>query len=302
MAAEDRANTSGANKRFPDGFRILNGTQEYITYAEHSSVRVWPSDEADYYAPHRHSAIEIALCRKGEVIFMVDDRRISLAKGDMLFISPNHTHSMNSCEDSSRLLFLFEPDPLLTMRDFQPLKEWMDTPRVLRAGDKNAEAIADTLTRCAQCYSERPLLWNTRCYGFFMEMYAQLAMVKNEEELPGSESAKQSVNPELMNSAITFIEQNFRKNITLEEVAAFAGFSRFYFSRSFNSFTGLTFVEYLNRRRLNVADEMLLHTRKPVAEVARESGFRSLATFNRIFRQIHSCTPTRFRSIYGTYM
>ena len=302
MAAEERANASGANKRFPDGFRILNGTQEYITYAEHSSVRVWPSDAADYYAPHRHSAIEIALCKKGEVIYTVDDRRFSLTAGDILFIPPNRTHSMNTCENSFRFLFIFEPDPLLTMRDFQPMKEWLDTPLVLRADEKGADSVADALMRCAECYRDKPFLWNTRCYACLLEMYAVLATVKNEKCAEEIESARQSVNPELMNSAITFIEQNFKRNISLEEVAAFAGFSRFYFSRSFNSFTGLTFVEYLNRRRLNVADEMLIHTRKPVAEVAKESGFRSLATFNRIFRQMHSCTPTKFRSIYGSYM
>lgn len=53
---------------------------------------------------------------------------------------------------------------------------------------------------------------------------------------------------------------------------------------------------------MSMADYMLVHTREPVAEIAAASGFGSLATFNRTFRAMHGCTPSKFRSIYGEYM
>ena len=47
--------------------------------------------------------------------------------------------------------------------------------------------------------------------------------------------------------------------------------------------------------------ELLIHTDKPMNQVARESGFNSIATFNRTFREYKNCTPTQYRAIYGTF-
>jgi AraC-like DNA-binding protein len=47
--------------------------------------------------------------------------------------------------------------------------------------------------------------------------------------------------------------------------------------------------------------ELLIRTDKPMNQVAQESGFGSVATFNRAFRDYKSCTPTQYRAIYGSY-
>ena len=53
--------------------------------------------------------------------------------------------------------------------------------------------------------------------------------------------------------------------------------------------------------RLQVAIDLLIRTDKPMKDVATESGFGSVATFNRVFREKRGCTPTQFRAIYGMY-
>ncbi len=47
--------------------------------------------------------------------------------------------------------------------------------------------------------------------------------------------------------------------------------------------------------------DLLIRTEVPMREVALQSGFGSVATFNRVFREKNGCTPTRYRAIYGTY-
>lgn len=231
------------NKRFPDGFRILQGSQEYVTYPDHSSVRIWPDGTAWYFANHRHSAIEVMLCTRGEIVYTVDERTYTVTEGEILLIPSDHPHSMTIRENSFRYLYLFEPDVLLNLRDIQPLKEWLNTPLHLKAEDAVLEAVKELLLKAAACYEEKVAMWNTRCYACFIEMYAILGAWYTEEKgTVLNKNQTHTVNPELMNSAMTYIEQNFRKNITLEEVAAFAGFSKFYFSRNFNAFTGVNFV------------------------------------------------------------
>ena len=63
--------------------------------------------------------------------------------------------------------------------------------------------------------------------------------------------------------------------------------------------TGMTFTQYLSQRRVEMAMELLSATRMPVTQVALQCGFNSIATFNRVFRDVKGCTPTQYRVIYS---
>lgn len=289
------------NKRFPDGFRILQGTQEYITYPMHSSVRIWPSADAYYYADHWHSAVEILLCTKGEIIYMTDGHVYHVSEGQILILPPECRHAMTIPENSYRYLFLFEPDPFISMRDTQETLEWLREPVYLCSEPELQKQISDILMETLEIYNAKAPLWNTECYSCFFRIFVLLGKHFMRNERAERPQPGRSAAPELMNSVMTYIDQNYKENLTLEQVAEFSGFSKYYFSRMFNGYTGCTFVEYLNRKRISVADYMLINTDKPVSSVAGEAGFGSVATFNRIFRNMHGCTPSRFRAIYGEY-
>ena len=87
---QEKANQS----RFPDGFRILQGKQEYITYMDHSSVRVWPSDVAAHYDPHSHSAIEIILPDRGVSVYHVQDEVYRVQPGEILVVPSGVQHAL----------------------------------------------------------------------------------------------------------------------------------------------------------------------------------------------------------------
>ena len=114
--------------------------------------------------------------------------------------------------------------------------------------------------------------------------------------------SQHSIDPAIMNSAITYINEHYMDEMSLEDAALFAGFSKYYFSRMFKQFSGISFSEYLTRRRLNVASDLLVRTDQPIREIAQSSGFGSMATFNRIFRQHKNCTPSQYRAIYSMTM
>ena len=59
--------------RYEDGFRVLQGRREYVTYPDNSSIRIWFSDVPWRYETHDHSAVEILLTMEGAVTYTVDD-------------------------------------------------------------------------------------------------------------------------------------------------------------------------------------------------------------------------------------
>ncbi len=77
-----------------------------------------------------------------------------------------------------------------------------------------------------------------------------------------------------------------------------AGFSKYHFTRLFKNFTGTSFYKYLNKKRIEHAEKLLVDPELSITEVALQSGFSSLSAFIRMFKLIKDCTPTEFRNLY----
>ncbi|WP_319414669.1 AraC family transcriptional regulator [Marispirochaeta aestuarii] len=111
-----------------------------------------------------------------------------------------------------------------------------------------------------------------------------------------SELIRRNLRNQVLNKIFSYIHENFGQDISLEEAAASVHLSKFYFSRFFRSQTGQTFHAYLNRVRISHAEDLLADTELPVTEVAYQSGFGSIKTFNRQFRTATGTSPSRYRA------
>ncbi len=95
-------------------------------------------------------------------------------------------------------------------------------------------------------------------------------------------------------TAVDYIHQNYRDNITLGDLAAHNYLSVSYISRSFQKYLGMTFTTYLNRVRVLQATA-LLGSEKTVTEIAYESGFSSASALTGAFKQYYGMTPGQYR-------
>lgn len=92
--------------------------------------------------------------------------------------------------------------------------------------------------------------------------------------------------------AYTF--NNFRKNITLEEVADVANLNPTAFCRFFKKHTKKNYSKFLNEIRIGYACKLLLEERLNISEVGYESGFNNLSNFNRQFKNMMALSPSQF--------
>ena len=299
MSQIRNAESTARAVRYEDGFRVLQGRREYVTYQADSSIRIWYSDIPWRYESHDHSAVEILLTLEGMVTYTIEDRIYQVRKGEVLIVPPDTLHSLSMGEGSSRYLFLFEPDALMSMRDIKHMVPYFDKPFHLRDGSDAHVGIRDLLLRANEAYEKREIFWNTLCYSCILRIYAILGQRYLGGVRPRTGNSLGSIDAEVINAVLTYINSHYREVLTLEEVAEFAGFSRYYFSRSFKRQTGYSFKDYLCQKRVQVAMDLLIRTSCSMREIAIESGFGSVATFNRAFRDKKGCTPTQYRAIYG---
>ncbi len=288
------------HSRFPDGFRILKGRQEYVTYADHSSVRIWASAVASCFDTHMHSAIEIIVPDSGVSVYRLPKETYRVHGGEILIVPSGCSHSLTESEDISRHLILFEPAPLFSHRDVPGIGALLEEPIFLKADSALGGEVGALLKKVIECYSVHEKMWNLECYSYLLQVYALLGREYLSHRSPEDEGGRMSIDPPIMNSAITYINEHYMEDISLEQVADFTGFSKYYFSRVFKSFAGMSFSDFLTGRRLSAATDLLIRTGRSVRSVSAASGFSSISTFNRIFRRYKKCTPTQFRAIYST--
>ena len=99
----------------------------------------------------------------------------------------------------------------------------------------------------------------------------------------------------VVTKARAYIAAHQSEELSLSLVAKAVNLSEFYFCKMFKKDTGLTFVEYLARVRVETLKQLLLNPHKRVSEAAYEAGFQSLSQFNRVFRRIAGEAPSSFR-------
>lgn len=92
-----------------------------------------------------------------------------------------------------------------------------------------------------------------------------------------------------------YIEDNFTKNITLEDVSMEVNISTYYLSRIFKEATGRNFIDYLTGLRIEKAKELLSTTQYSMKEICSMSGYVDPNYFSKIFKKIVGVTPTEYR-------
>ena len=118
----------------------------------------------------------------------------------------------------------------------------------------------------------------------------QLASLLNRVLL---ESRK--IDPAPVRKAKDYILRHIDERLSLEEIAATVNVSTYYFCKIFKQSTGMTFTEYVNRQRIELAKSEILKPDRRVTEVAYDVGYQSLSQFNRSFLKIVGESPTQFR-------
>jgi len=98
--------------------------------------------------------------------------------------------------------------------------------------------------------------------------------------------------------ALAYIHDRFAYSPSLNEIAEAVHISPFHFHRLFTNLVGLSPKQYLQRKQLQFARWLLRSTRKPIREVATQSGFSSHGHFASTFQRVNGMSPTMYRDAY----
>lgn len=104
---------------------------------------------------------------------------------------------------------------------------------------------------------------------------------------------------ERIDKVFRYTIDNFQERITLEDVAAVAGLSTPAFCNYFKKSTKKTYIDFLNEIRIGYACKLLIKTDASIVDICYESGFNTLANFNKQFLKIKQETPSKYRKLFA---
>lgn len=120
---------------------------------------------------------------------------------------------------------------------------------------------------------------------------------RSQDQLRDQKTDKTMV---VVDKLITYINNHYSENITLDQLGEISGFSTFYLSKVFKKHLDMNFSDYLVSIRIKVAKRLLKNPQKSVKEISTEVGYPDPNYFSRVFRKAEKMTPTEYRNRHLT--
>ena len=127
-----------------------------------------------------------------------------------------------------------------------------------------------------------------------MHLFTKCRVKREEDALTGLDSG----NSDAVSKAVTYIKDNYRERISLEDISSFVGLTPTYFSRLFSASTEKTFKTYLNLVRLENTLIDIQQNGMNETRASLENGFPSVKSFIAVFKSVYGCTPSEYVKQY----
>ncbi|WP_435925445.1 AraC family transcriptional regulator [Paenibacillus sp. DYY-L-2] len=284
---------------------ILHGAKETVAYREHFGIRLYLNQEAEDYPIHWHTAAEIIMPIENIYTAVVDDIKYVLQPGDIFVIPSGELHRLFAPESGKRMILQFDCSTLYNIDGFNSTFHLLRPCLHITSGQnpKLHQSLRPLLLELMEEYFSKSLLREASSYSLLIRFLVVLGrnFMNEKRHSPRDEGVKKLKYIDKLIQVCNYMNEHCTEDIQVEELADLAGFSKFHFMRLFKQFMGMSYYSYLNQHRIMHAEKLLIDPNLSVMEVAMSSGFGSLATFNRVFKNYKKCTPSEYKALHGNH-
>lgn len=254
------------------------------------------------HSAHAHSYYEMFYLISGHCDLSIKDNIYRLAPGNITFIPADTPHRTVYADDSSHeRLYIEFTSNYMNELTAQLGMNWIQShlfskifylPEAYRSeinrllGQLIAEnQSTDNFSNCMIKIHFQELIIRILRY-----IKASSILIVNNDTIATDESIQ---------TAINYINDNFKNDITLADMAKLLHLNPSYFSKKFKSVNGVGFKEYLNNVRINHSEKLLLETSLSITEIAFECGYDNSNYYGDTFKRVNGVSPTTFRRLKG---
>ena len=287
----------------PESIPYHMSDDEYFSPDDSRNVFITPHNRYTPAFTHRHVFFEIAYVYSGHCVQNIGMNRISFSEGDIIFIAPGISHTMEVFNDASIVLNILIRKGTFH-QIFLPLARGEDIQsQFFREGLYNSHRIEylayhtgnDKKEFMRRIYAEQmtnDAYTDQIITGMLITMTAEI-MRDFGGKMTCSYSDEAVKNDEGF-SILGYMQEHY-ESLSLSEMAKHFGFSESQCSRLIKRTTGMNLSDWKRIIRVRRAENMLLNTDKTVNEISLELGYENTETFIRLFRKVLHVTPGEYK-------
>ena len=244
---------------------------------------------------HLHeNMVEIVLIREGQGTHIIGNKEYKIKKGDLLVYNKNVLHDENSNTETHITTYAcgISNLHLKGLDENQLLPDNMEP--VINTGDyfSALENIFEIM------YSE---IFSNKQGSEETSAYLLLSLVSMASKLINSSgNTKERDEYELGQTIKKYIDDHFLENLSVKSLSEKLGISQYYLIRIFKKKTGYSPMQYIIKRKIGLAQNLLINTDLSVVQISEKLGYDNPNYFNVLFTKTIGLPPGKYRK-YITY-
>ena len=241
---------------------------------------------------HKHDSVcEIVLVYKGTGTYLLNNERYPIKEGDIIFYNQGDLHEISSSLDTEIGDYCIGIANL-RLKDMRYNQLIPDDEYPIRYCGNLFSSLKNM---CEQMYTLSNLNENMNlatqllCASFIITSL-QTALIEEQTHKTKDEL--------FMTRILTYLNTNYKENILIEDIAKELGCSTSYVSHLFKKSTGITPIQYIIRRRIGLAQTLLISTDYSITYIATMVGYENTNYFIRLFTKTIGISPAKYRKFY----
>lgn len=233
-------------------------------------------------AMHYHNAYELYYLEVGSREYFIEDKLFQVDAGDFVLIPPGKLHRTGGAY-GKRILVQF-------------------TERYLCK--YYTREVADQILQCFAHWKVTPTHpQQKRCIDLIKQMTTgceplEEMILLGQLLIELGKCASEEIQEDSVSKIVSFINANYGKIDTIEDIAQYFFISKYHLCRIFKNAMKVTIIEYLNQIRIKNACQFLSFSDEDIGEIAERCGYHSIAYFSNVFKKITGQSPSEFRREY----
>lgn len=245
------------------------------------------------YGPHRRNHYLFHYIIAGQGKLYVGDKVYPVGPGQGFLILPGQTTTYASDEKDPWEYTWIEFDGLRVRESLALAGLGAGRPIYSPATRAGGEQLREIMLRIVQDGEAKPIRQIGR--GFlFLDQLAESSAAKQHQ-------SQRRLRDFYMKEALSFIEQNYQRDVSVEDIAAFCGLNRSYFGKLFRDTMGESPQAFLLHYRMAQAAQFLKETTQPVSAISTMVGYANPLHFSRAFKSVYGISPRAYRQTHFTH-
>ena len=280
-----------------ESFSRLRQLEHHIN----DTVRLYDNVQADDYPAHWNNSFEVIMPVENDYTVYIDEKQYVVQPEEMLIIPAGSVHEIYAPESGRRYIFMIDQSQFYSVDGLSAVQHCF-YPCVHLRSDLHQDLLPEVRQYMRNAIFEYESdnyfrhsavrLWLGM---MFMRTGRYLLDLETAYHHPSGHRHQQGMGVFL--DVCTYIAKHCSEKLTLADAAAYSGYSKYHFARMFKAYSGVSFYDFFLRQRVLLCEQLLGDLSLSITEVALRSGFGSIATFNRIFKQYEKVTPSEYRRL-----